>query len=295
MGTRYTNEWDYGADHVIKMLQGYRPTHGGSFWTSQLSYTKNLRHVDARLTRGGPLMEAPATWSINFQLRNRASSQTSWTTNFTAGATEDGGLTNQFEGHITFRPGPRWQLSIDPSLLRQVDTQQYVSTVSGGRPDDLQQPLHLRDNRPGRYSTQFRLGYTLKPDLNLDVYAEPFAASGNYYDLGELAAVGSRQRLDYGTNGTTLSQQADGSYVVSDGAATFKVNNNDFNVRSFRSNVVLRWEYRPGSTIYLVWQQNRRIQEPTGSRISLGDPFRSLTEPGNNYFVIKTSFWLPVR
>jgi hypothetical protein len=46
--------------------------------------------------------------------------------------------------------------------------------------------------------------------------------------------------------------------------------------------------------MYFVWQQDRRVTDAIGERISLGDPFRSLGEPGNNYFVIKTSFWLPV-
>jgi hypothetical protein len=81
---------------------------------------------------------------------------------------------------------------------------------------------------------------------------------------------------------------------VTDGSATFTVANNDFNVRSFRSNVVLRWEYRPGSTMYAVWQQDRRVTEATGTRIGVNDPFRALGEPGNNYFVIKTTFWLPM-
>ena len=76
---------------------------------------------------------------------------------------------------------------------------------------------------------------------------------------------------------------------------TFTVRNNDFNVRSFRSNVVLRWEYRPGSTMYFVWQQDRYVSEAVGARIGAADPFRALGEPGNNYFVVKTSFWLPVR
>ena len=55
-------------------------------------------------------------------------------------------------------------------------------------------------------------------------------------------------------------KQTNGSLVVTDGAARFSVANYDFNVRSFRSNVVLRWEYRPGSLLYLVWQQARRIR-----------------------------------
>jgi hypothetical protein len=61
------------------------------------------------------------------------------------------------------------------------------------------------------------------------------------------------------------------------------------------SNVVLRWEYRPGSTFYIVWQQNRSLSEVEANRISLVDPFRSLAAPGANYFIIKTSYWLPFR
>jgi hypothetical protein len=66
-------------------------------------------------------------------------------------------------------------------------------------------------------------------------------------------------------------------------------------VRSFRSNAVLRWEYRPGSTLYVVWQQNRYSSAVDSQQIDLTDPFRSLQAPGTNYFVVKTSFWIPVK
>jgi hypothetical protein len=94
-------------------------------------------------------------------------------------------------------------------------------------------------------------------------------------------------------DGTAVARQGDGSLLVTDGAASFRLANNDFNVRSMRSNVVLRWEYRPGSVLYLVWQQNRSVREAIGDRIGFGDPFRSVREPGDHYFVVKTSFWLP--
>jgi len=78
------------------------------------------------------------------------------------------------------------------------------------------------------------------------------------------------------------------------GDTTFALANDDFNVRSFRSNAVLRWEWRPGSTLYLVWQQDRHAQEPVGTRVNVGDMFSSLTKPGTNVVLIKMSFWLPV-
>ena len=82
--------------------------------------------------------------------------------------------------------------------------------------------------------------------MTLDVYAEPFAASGAYRGFGELSVSRGRDLRMYGTDGTTLDRLPDGSYRITDGASTFTLSNRDFNRRSFRSNVVLRWEWRPG-------------------------------------------------
>jgi hypothetical protein len=65
-----------------------------------------------------------------------------------------------------------------------------------------------------------------------------------------------------------------------------------FNVGSFRSNIVLRWEWRPGSIFYLVWQQNRSSFDPVGTRASLGDMFNSVTAPGDHVLALKTTLWI---
>jgi hypothetical protein len=82
--------------------------------------------------------------------------------------------------------------------------------------------------------------------------------------------------------------------VVTWGSDTFTLWNRDFNTTSFQSNVVLRWEWRPGSTFYLVWQQNRDDSDPVGTRAGLGDMFGSVNVPGTNVFLMKASFWVPV-
>ena len=74
-------------------------------------------------------------------------------------------------------------------------------------------------------STQFRVSYTFKPDVTLDVYAEPFAASGRYSGLGELAVSRGRDLRIYGTDGTTLDRAPDGSWQVTDGAAASRISN----------------------------------------------------------------------
>ena len=291
IGVRQNNEWNYGGDRQVASLQFYTSQTWKNFWSTEGSFTRNFRHPDARLTRGGPLMETPRNWSLNLELRNRESSQTSWSGEFDIGGTEDGGLTREFNGRLAFRPWQQWQVSVDPKLLRQIDTQQYLTTLEGGRPETYGKRYVFGTIDRNTYSVQFRLNYTFKPDLNLDMYAEPFAASGRYEDLGELAEPSTRLRRIYGTDGTTAVRQPDGSFLISDGAETFTLSNPDFNVHSFRLSVVLRWEWRLGSTLYVVWQQDRSQRESIGDRIGLFDPFRSLTVPGNNYFVIKTSFW----
>ena len=291
IGVSHNNEWNHGGDRQVKRLRFYSSQTWSNFWTTEASFNRDFRHADARLTRGGPLMETPNRWSLNLELRNNQSSATSWRVELDIAGSEDGDLTRRFRGRLAFRPGDRWQLSIDPDFLRRVDTQQYVRTIEGGRPETFGRRYVFGRIDRNTYAVQFRLGFTFKPDLNLDVYAEPFAASGHYQDLGELAQPSTRLRRRYGDFGTTIVPQPDGSLLVTDGEATFHLNNPDFNVHSFRLNVVLRWEWRPGSTLFFVWQQDRNLKEAIGDPIGLGDPFRSLSAPGNNFFVIKTSFW----
>jgi hypothetical protein len=293
-GLRQNNEWNRAGQRAGGAARGEMSLTFLNFWNLSVETGPDFRVLDSRLTRGGPLMEAPAGWTTELGLRSRPAAQSGWNIDYTRTVDEDGGRTHNFRSGLSFRPAPRWQLSVTPTYIRQRESQQYVTTLSGGLPVTYGQRYVFSYIDRSTVSTQFRMGFTLKPDVNIDFYAEPFAASGKYYDFGELAAPRTRQRRLYGTDGTTVSLQPDGSRTITDGSSTFALRNFDFNVRSFRSNLVLRWEYRPGSTLYLVWQQNRYVTEPLGDRASAADMFRSFTGPGSNYFVVKMSFWKPL-
>ncbi len=256
---------------------------------------RNLPQMSASLTRGGPLMARAPDWTLSFGAGNRSTSPTRVTTNATITNAEDGRHLRRVSGTFSFRPGPRWRLSAEPSYEQQVESQQYVSTLTGGPTATFGGRYIFAAIDRSTAAVRFRLGLTIKPDMNLDVYAEPFAASGRYADYGELLAARTATRLTYGEPGTTLVLNPDGSRSVRVGEATFTLRNRDFNTQSFRSNVVLRWEWRVGSTLYVVWQQDRSASDPIGSRIGFGDAFRAIAQPGTNVFVIKTSFWLPVK
>jgi hypothetical protein len=274
-GGRQNNEWTYGHERQTKSFALYTSQTWQNFWTTQATYTRNFTRF-GNLTRGGPLMTLPPGWNLNVQLRNRSGAQTSWNVNLTAAGNDDGGFNHALTAGFGLRPGPRWQLSVNPTIQRQVDTQQYITTLPGGSPATFGARYVFGSVDRSTYSAQFRLGYTFKPDLNLDLYAEPFAASGRYTDIGELLVPGTRLRRAYTP------------------AETASIGSRDFHVQSLRSNVVLRWEYRPGSFLYVVWQQDRSGSEPGGRRIDAGDLWRAWSAPGVHSFVVKTSFWLPV-
>jgi hypothetical protein len=78
---------------------------------------------------------------------------------------------------------------------------------------------------------------------------------------------------------------------VTDGASSFTLPALDFNRLSFRSNLVLRWEWLPGSTAYLVWQQSRRDETLAGQLIAPRDLWDATRAAGDNFFVVKVSWW----
>jgi hypothetical protein len=193
-------------------------------------------------------------------------------------------------------PSPRWQLSVDPLVRWETNPRQYVGSRAGGPEATFGRRYFFSFLDRSTVSAPVRLGYTLTPDLSLEVYAEPFATSARFYRLGELVAARSRDVREYGTGGTAISQaEEQGPYTVTADDSTFTLPFRDFNVRSFRSNAVLRWEWRPGSTLYVVWQQDRAASEVSSSSVQLTDLARTLEPAGDNYLALKVTYWLPVR
>jgi hypothetical protein len=267
------HEWNFGGEMQLAQISPTFEMTLPNFWEAQIGAVFNSRLQNQNLTRGGPSMERPGAWRTTLEVDTSEASETRAGVDAEYGRTEDGGVTFVVEGEVTLQPNPQWQLAIGPAYERRVDTQQYVSTLAGGRPATFGSRYIFAHVDQSTYSMEVRLNYTFKPDLTLDFYGEPFAASGRYDHFGELAAA--RTRLTIPLTGTLPSR--------------------DFNVQSFRSNLVLRWEWRAGSTLYLVWQQDREREEALGTRVGLGDMFSSLGRSGDNFFAIKASFWMSPR
>jgi hypothetical protein len=98
--------------------------------------------------------------------------------------------------------------------------------------------------------------------------------------------------FDQAANRYTADPNGDCATPATRSAQAFSFDNPDLNVRSLRGNAVLRWEYRPGSTLFLVWQQQRSGFEPFGDFEFSRDANAIFQERPDNIFVIKASYWI---
>ena len=151
-----------------------------------------------------------------------------------------------------------------------------------------------------------RLNIAFNNRLTLQVFAQPLIDAGDYIAYRQLEESETFDFEDF-TEGSALVEDGevicsggttcvvgDERYVDlnSDGTTDFSFGDQNFNIRSLRMNAVLRWEYRPGSTIFLVWQQSRRDEENIGGFDFGRDARALLTAEPENVLILKVNYWL---
>ncbi|PJA97354.1 MAG: hypothetical protein CO129_01590 [Ignavibacteriales bacterium CG_4_9_14_3_um_filter_34_10] len=148
-------------------------------------------------------------------------------------------------------------------------------------------------------SANFRLNWTFTPQLSLQIYLQPLISAGKYSDFSEFAKPGTNKYRYYGKNGSTIMfDQSKDVYIVdpdgSGNAESFEFGKPDFNFKSIRANVVLRYEVLPGSVLYLVWNHDKTNFANQG-RLKFSDDINNLwNSEANNILMLKFSYWLDV-
>ena len=184
-GHSFNGSFNYGW-----IRQPFKINQSGSlifnnFWKFGYRTTLQPRALSDELTRGGPLMQTPLTWSWQLTLANQTQATYAWTSTVAWGFDELHGRNYSVTAGVTLRPAPRWQAQITPRFLYSVEPRQYVSALGGGSAATYGTRYVFSYIERSTFAAQLRLNYAFTPDLTLEGYAEPFAASGRYYDFGE--------------------------------------------------------------------------------------------------------------
>jgi hypothetical protein len=294
IGVTHVSEWTFGGERQTALLFPYANVQLPNFWTLGFDGELLLAGRSDALTRGGPLMEVPKARAVTTWLRNNPGSRSSWGLELNVSSNDRGGSRVRLSPSLSLRPGDRWELAVQPRWSRWEEARQFILSRDGGRAETFGRRYVFSHVDRSEVAAQIRLNYTFTPDLTLETYVEPFASSGSFHSFGELRAAGSGDLIDYGTEGTQVARNLDGSWTVTDGPGSFRISPRDFNVRSLRSNLVLRWEWRPGSTAYLVWQQDG-FADRSEERVRPGDLFGAFDVTRDHFLALKLSFWVPVR
>jgi hypothetical protein len=260
--------------------------------------------ADDRLTRGGPVVQRAGytDYSLNYGTDSRRALSFDVGGEAATMVGTDGSFVS-VSSSLTYRPSPRFLLSMGPSWGRTIEEQQYVDAISdptatafGGR----RYVFGAIDQRTLSLDTRFNATFT--PNLTLELFAQPFLASGEYHGFNEFAAPRGIAMRRYGRDVGTVSPIAGdeetrpSAYRIDpDGAGpaqAFTLDNPNFNVRSLRGTAVVRWEYRPGSTLFVVWTQQREGSAAFGDFNAARDRAALFRDRPTNIFQLKATYWL---
>jgi hypothetical protein len=263
-----------------------------NFWRARASaqYTRSM--LDTRLLRGGPAVHGDDS------IQGSAGMSTNVTKDFQV--TLSSTVTSRPDSH-SFRTlgsaGFVWnvmsnvEFSFTPTFIRNVDDAQFVGTAA-----EMDGTRHYVLGRLRQHTLigATRLNVTITPQMSFQLYAQPFLSGGTYLGYKESANVRSSNYEDrfaeLSSSQVIPNMGRLGIDSNNDGTPDFSVRRPDFQVAALISNVVFRWEYLPGSNLYLIWSQSRNGAGTEGA-INSDDVTNVFTNPAAHVFLVKLSYW----
>jgi hypothetical protein len=255
-------------------------------------------YFSKNLTRGGPLVKSPGAIIMNLSLSSDR--RKDFVYRITGGYLKDNldGYSRSIKVKAEWKPNTQLSLSFEPMYRVQLNTRQWVGNFNDPLAKNTFGKRYVfSDLEQESISASIRMNWSFTPTLSLQLYLQPLFAIGKYSHFKELAKPKTMLVNNYGENGSTITYNSQNKIyeVDPDGqgsAEPFTFRNPDFNFKSLRGTVVLRWEVLPGSIFYLVWTQDR-VNYLDPGELSFGRDFSNLLDSeSNNIFLAKFSYWL---
>ncbi len=283
--------WNFAGQHTMNQVFLKANLEQMNAWTWVASGGYWMQATNDRRTRGGPAMLDPTSWWGDLYWDTNSASKLFLSLEVNPSADVVHSLDVPISPSVTWKPSSRISISGGPTLDYNRQDAQYVTHVtdplatatSGGR----YVFAHLDQTTMG---ASLRVDCSLTSNLSVQVYVQPLVSSGRYSDYRELARPGTYDFLRYGRDGGSTISAGDDVVADPDGAGpapAFDLGHPDFTFRTVRGDAVLRWEYVPGSTFYVVWTQDRTGVIGDGT-FSLRPSLSALARtPANNILMVK--------
>ncbi|NIM12066.1 MAG: hypothetical protein GTO45_08100 [Candidatus Aminicenantes bacterium] len=285
--------WDFSGENIFDGGNINLYTQFKNHWGFGFGFNLNGEALSTTALRGGPALRVPGAWGNWFNIHT----DTRKPLRFEFGGSHYTQYNNAYDSKsvwfgTTYRPGSNLSISVQPSFSIRKDLLQYVDTIEAL--DGERYIFGTLDQKT--LSITVRLNLSITPDLSIQFYGQPFISAGKYAAFKHI----TNPRADTFENRYHTFQQDEirydsgqETYFIDenqDSVHDYSFDNPNFNFFQFRSNLVVRWEYFPGSTVYLVWSQSRTGDDITGD-FSFGSDLRDLFSiKPHNVFLIKFTY-----
>jgi hypothetical protein len=290
VGLNETSNWDFGMRYLLTVLTANMYLEFLNKWALSTSLSYSPEALDTRLLRGGYAMLVPRTWSVNTYIRTDPSERIYFecTYNVSVSAHQSNHY-SYIQPGMSVMPLTTLRVAVSVNYTSNVDNLQYVDTRAV---NNNQQYILARITQHSLGAT-LRIDYNLTPELSLQYYGSPFASVGRY---SLFKTVSNPRASDYSDRFSMLNPMQKGNTyeVYGDNGLEYSFVNPDFAFGQFRSNLVFRWEYLPGSQIYLVWSHERTANDqPSNDSVDAAIHNLQNISP-TNLFLLKLSYWFSI-
>ncbi len=294
-------QFNYDGLRTDQQAQAYVGIELPNYWNVRTFAIYHPAVDDDRLTRGGPVVKRTGYTFGHAQLSTDPRQRAVFDLSVEGGkGITSGTHTLIVSPGIALKPAASVFIQFSPSYITDQDAAQYVTRIADPTATAFGGNRYVfAFLRSSIVSFDTRVNWTLKPDLTMQLFAQPFFASGDYGSFREFAAPRTLRKLEYGRNigsitrtGSTYSVDPDSTVAGNGPAARFSFGDPNFSYRSLRGTAVLRWEYRPGSTMFFVWTQQRSGNASFGDYNFSRDYSALFRDRPENVFLVKATYWI---
>jgi len=286
IGIEQANNWDFSGQYLFSDAALNITADFKNKWgiTNILKYKNEA--FDNRILRGGNAMLTPSNWIETFTIKTDQSKKVNMNlSTIVSFSGENSYQFNDYTAGISIRPVNNLLLSMNIDYSTKTDKLQYVDT----QPSNGQNKYILGQLSQQTVGLTFRVDYNITPEVSLQYYGSPFATLGQYTNYKEIT---NARDNDYNNRFMIIHPVLFNGDTYRMPGYSFR--NPDFNFNQFRSNLVFRWEYKPGSQIFLVWSNERTDWLNPGNEPLRTAPGRLANAAPNNIFLIKFNYWFSI-
>jgi hypothetical protein len=286
------SDWDFAGENLNNRISVSGNAEFRNYWGVRMGASMRSENFSRSALRGGPAFIYPGSTYLWFRLssderKKLRFSTNPWISSGNQGYSDGFGISMNFN----YQPLNALNISVSPNYSWRTWQQQYVATTSF-----RDQARYINGTiEQNTASVSIRFNYSIRPNLSLQYYGQPFVSSGKYQDFKRITDPQNDHYSDrfhtFTEDEITFDSEA-GDYLVDenqDGTVDYSFGDPDFDFLQFRSNLVMRWEYKPGSALFLVWNKER-TENPVIEQFNFSDTVDNFLDPvsqAHNTFLLK--------